>query len=345
MERTFHHHRTDLFRLVLVLTCAGLSLNAYAQITPEEHASHHPGKAVGGSPSATPGSAGGMGRGMGGKPGMAGPPEGVGGGPPDGAGGMMGGGGMGGMMEQMGAPKPKEMYPKLMDLPDLPMEERAAIEQESHQRMTDGAKLLSQGLDELTNSAPSDDFDAMQAATAKMREGLARFESGLAAHRAIAEGQAPRNVALQWFKREMNLANPMPSDEPRALPGATPFHLFSMVLLLLFALAMVALYFVKMRRACSARWANRGQQGRTATRIGAGACRISATACSQRREGSFNVSKQTTKKLAARKRPQSVGSRRSSAARGCEMERIPARRERCAGNAERQNDSPAACVR
>jgi len=219
----------------------------------EEHASHHPGQAARASPAATPGNAGGMGGGMGGPPG---PPEGVGGGPPEGAGGMMGGGGMGGggmggMMEKMGAPKPKEMYPKLMDLPDLPMEERAVIEQEAHQRMMDGAKLLSAGLDELTNAAPTDDFDAMQVATAKMREGLAQYESGLAAHRAIAEGKSPRNVALQWFKREMNLAHPMPSDEPRALLGTTPLHLFSMVLLVLFALVMVALYFVKMRRAAA----------------------------------------------------------------------------------------------
>lgn len=229
--------RVPLWLTSVLFFAAVLPLSVRGQMSAEEHASHHPGQAAGASS------------------------EGVGGGPPEGAGGMMGGGmmggkgggmegGMGGMMEKMGAPKPKEMYPKLMDLPDLPMEERATIQQEAHQRMIDGAKLLSEGLDELTNTAPTDDFDAMQSATAKMREGLAEFESGLAAHRAIAEGKAPRNVAIQWFKREMNLL-PAAGAEPTGgrLWGMTPFHTGVMLVLVLFAAAMIAMYFFKMRRA------------------------------------------------------------------------------------------------
>ena len=168
-------------------------------------------------------------------------------------GGMMGGkgGGMGGMMEKMGAPKPKEMYPKLMDLPDLPLEERAQIKQEAHRRMVGGAALLSAGLDELSNAAASDDFVSMQAATAKMREGLAQFESGLAAHRALAEGKAPRNVALTWFKREMNLL-PLATAEPGfQLFGMTLFHTSIMAVLIFFTMAMIWMYFFKMRRAAA----------------------------------------------------------------------------------------------
>jgi hypothetical protein len=201
-----------------------------------------------------------MGGGMGGEPGMAGPPEGVGGGPPEGAGGMMGGaegggmmggGGMGGMMEKMGAPKPKDFYPTLMDLPDLPLAKRVEVEQQADERMRSGVALMNESLDHLLQAASAEDYAAMQASSASLREGLARFESGLAAKRALAEGKAPRNVALTWFKREMNLANPMPSDEPGAILGATPFHLFTMGLLIAFALAMVAMYFFKMRRAAA----------------------------------------------------------------------------------------------
>jgi hypothetical protein len=57
--------------------------------------------------------------------------------------------------------------------------------------------------------------------------------------------------ALGWFKREMNLASTVPHEEPRTLLGVTPFHLFTMVLLVAFALAMVAMYFFKMRRAAA----------------------------------------------------------------------------------------------
>jgi len=236
--------------LVVLLWASGLCAQS-----PEEHASHHPGQAGGAMPAATPGSAGGMGAttaASGGPgPGGMGPPAGVG--PPGAAGGMgeMMGGGMGGMMEKMGAPKPKDFYPTLMDLPDLPLAKRLEVEQQAGERMRSGVALMNESLDNLLQAASAENYHAMQASSASLREGLARFESGLAAKRALAEGKAPRNVALTWFKREMNLAYPMPSDEPRALLGVTPFHLFTMVLLIAFALAMVAMYFFKMRRAAA----------------------------------------------------------------------------------------------
>ncbi len=161
----------------------------------------------------------------------------------------MGGKGMGGMMEKMGAPKPKEMYPKLMSLPDLPMEERAEIEREAHQRMLAGTALMSEGLERLADAASTDDFAAMQEATATVREGLAQFESGLAAHRAIAEGKAPRNVALQWFKREMNLLPPAGPEPELRFWGMSVFHTALMVFLTVFTVGAIWMYFHKMRRA------------------------------------------------------------------------------------------------
>lgn len=208
-----------------------LPLLGYGQVSPAEHAKHHPSQSQGsgdtsdqnrGSSRSNPG-------------------------------GMMGGG-MSGMMDEMmgkmGAPKPTEIYSELMGLSDLPMEERARIEREAHQRMTDGVTLLSTGLDNLTYAAPTDDFKAMQAATAKMREGLSQFETGLAAHRAIREGKAPRSIALQWFKREMNLLSP-PGAEPSGfrLWGMKAFHTSVMAVLILFAITMIGMYFFKMRRA------------------------------------------------------------------------------------------------
>lgn len=211
--------RLRLLFLTVALAC-GLAISPphlSAQVSPEEHAKHHPEQAKSGAEK---------------------------------GGGMMGGG-MGGMMEKMGAPKPKEMYPQLMDLPDLPMEERANIAQEAHQRMLQGTQLLSAGLDELSTAAATDDFQTMQNATAKMREGLAQFESGLAAHRAIAEGKAPRNVALQWFKREMNLLPPATAEPGFLLFGMTLFHSSIMVVLVTFTAAMIWMYFLKMRRAAA----------------------------------------------------------------------------------------------
>ncbi|QDV85272.1 2Fe-2S iron-sulfur cluster-binding protein [Stieleria magnilauensis] len=261
--------------MVVGLAASGI---AYAQISPEEHASHHPeeaaktfgesgmggmgGKEMGGPPEGTgPGMLGGKGGGMGGM--MGGGEGGVG---------MMGGGGMGGMMEKMGAPKPKDLYPSLMELPDLPMERRGELEHEAHQRMIAGTRVLSEGFDELSISAGSDDFVAMQAATAKIREGLGDFESGLAAHRALREGKAPRSVALQWFKNEMNLSDGTPVAASNAwLWGMTPFHTIVMVILVLFAVTMIWMYFFKMRRAASLLERLASSEGGGSTGVGASA--------------------------------------------------------------------------
>ena len=200
----------------------------YAQMPPEEHAAHHPNQAA--SPGASPGAMGAMGASPGAKPG----------------GGMMEG--MGEMMKEMGAPKQKEFYPELMSLPELSPEKRAEVERAAHERMQSGASLMSESLGALQNATAANNLKAMQDATARLHEGMARYDSGLAAHRALAEGRAPREVALQWFKREMNLSL---GAAPATHQRISPFHIFTMVLLVGFALAMLVLYFFKMRRAAA----------------------------------------------------------------------------------------------
>lgn len=157
--------------------------------------------------------------------------------------------GMGGMMEKMGAPPPKELYPSLMELPDLPPERRAEVERLAHERMTLGVKLISSGLDQLTESSSNENYSAMQDATEQLRIGLAQFDSGLAAHRALAEGRAPRNVALEWFKKDMNLLPPAAAETTHGFFGLSWFHYFSMFVLATFAAVMIWMYFHKMRRA------------------------------------------------------------------------------------------------
>jgi hypothetical protein len=229
--------RGVLCLLVGLLWASGLRAQS-----PDEHASHHPGQAGGalqaGGAGATPAGPGGMGAmsATGGSP----APGGMGGG-------MMEG--MGEMMKNMGAPKPKDFYPALMDLPDLPLAKRLEVERQAGERMHSGVALMNESLDHLLQAASAQNYTAMQAGTASLREGLARFESGLAAQRALAEGKAPRNVALTWFKRDMNLL-PLPGADTKHT-GLDVYHWFVMVLLIAFALAMVAMYFFKMRRAAA----------------------------------------------------------------------------------------------
>ena len=159
-------------------------------------------------------------------------------------------GAMGSEMGEMMKPPRQQVYPSLMALPDNATPEmRAQVEQLALTGMKEGTARLSSGLENLSSSTLNEDYTGMQQAAAQMREGLAQFEAAIAARRMLAEGKAPRNVAIDWFKREMNLASPIVPGEPRTLLGVKPFHLFTMTLLIVFALAMVAIYFFKMRRA------------------------------------------------------------------------------------------------
>ncbi len=84
-----------------------------------------------------------------------------------------------------------------------------------------------------------------------MRQSLAEFEAGLAARQVLSEGKAALNLALDWFKREMNLASSIQPNTRVSYFGVALIHLYTTALLLLFALAMVAMYFFKMRRAAA----------------------------------------------------------------------------------------------
>ncbi|HTI71050.1 MAG TPA: 2Fe-2S iron-sulfur cluster-binding protein [Candidatus Limnocylindria bacterium] len=162
----------------------------------------------------------------------------------------MGGGmmeGMGEMMKgMMGGTRPKEFYPTLMDLPDLPPAKRLELEQQAGEHMRSGVALMNDSFAQILQAASSHNYSNMQTGTAALREGLARFESGLAARRALSEGKAPRDVALGWFKRDMNLLPVPDADAKHTRLGI--FHWFAMIWLSGFFVVMIAMYFFKMRR-------------------------------------------------------------------------------------------------
>ncbi len=226
------HHRAMRAMTVLANACVLLfASETGAQVSPEDHAKHHPATAGAGAMPTTPGAAPAMGA----MPAASGSPA---------PGGM---GDMGEMMkEMMGGVPTKELYPSLMAVPELTLEKRKQVEAQADERMHAGTVLMGQALDTLNAGSQAGDYTAMHEAMTRLREGAAQLESGIAARRALAEGRAPREVALAWFKQEMNL-----SPAAHQGSGVTIFHLFTMVLLIAFALAMVAMYFFKMRRAAA----------------------------------------------------------------------------------------------
>ena len=224
------------YRLCVLLVCLAVSWTAAnGQASPQDHTVHHPGKnantSTNSTPQPTPGNAKSLSQ-PSASPGM---PQ------------------MENEMEQMmeRAPSPpKEFYPALMDLPELSAERRAEVERLAHQRMENGKALMSAAFDRLTRASAREDYQEMQEASAELREALAQYESGQAAHRALTEGKVPRNVALLWFKREMNLAPAViePETSLFGLPSRW-FHYFVIGILLSFVGAMILMYFHKMRRA------------------------------------------------------------------------------------------------
>lgn len=142
----------------------------------------------------------------------------------------------------------RQLYPALMALPDLPPERRADIEHQAHARMIEGTRQMSAAAADITAAVDRQDFALMQQASAQLDAALDQFESGLAAHRALAEGQAPRNIALRWFKRQMNLTDPIANPQPHGIFGLSAFHYVAMALLAAFATLASWMYVTRSRR-------------------------------------------------------------------------------------------------
>lgn len=205
--------RSRLMAAVLMVLLVAPTLRA--QVSPEEHAKHHP---QGGAPQQPGGTQ------------------------------SVAPGGMEGMMEGMLGKPPKELYPRLMELPSLTPEQREEMQRAAHERMESGTKMMAEAMDILLTRAGVNDYAAMQDAMNRLREGAARFDSGLSTHRAIAEGRSPQDVGLQWFKGQMNLAEPPVTGRHGWLDWSVE-HWIVMIGLAAFAVVMVGMYFVKMRRA------------------------------------------------------------------------------------------------
>jgi len=219
---------------------------------PDGHSEHHP---KGGastpdapamSPPATPPTA--QGNSPVGSPSPAQSMPGMGSGAP-GAGGAMGGM-MGGCMGAgcMGAPR-KEFYASLMAMPNLSPEQRQRIEAQARAWISAGTEEIANAENALRHANAGGDTNGAEQAASRMRDALAQVKSGNTILRSLAEGKPPRQIALDWFKGEMNLAPDTVIHDQEGPLGLSWFHLVTMALVTAFAVAMLAIYLSRMRRA------------------------------------------------------------------------------------------------
>lgn len=166
-----------------------------------------------------------------------------------GAGGAMGGM-MGGCMGAgcMGASR-KEFYASLMAMPNLSPEQRQRIEAQARAWISAGTEEIASAETALRHANAARDSVGAEQATSRMRDALAQVKSGNTILRSLAEGKPPRQIALDWFKGEMNLAPDTAMQDPVGPLGLSWFHLVTMALVTAFAVAMLAIYVSRMRRA------------------------------------------------------------------------------------------------
>jgi len=219
MYRSRHQHRsraTLLWVSGVVLLCSASLAQAQG---PDPHAGHHPDQpSVPSAPDSTPAT------------------------PPAAASGMEG-------MGMMGRPPPKQLYPELMELPALSPETRDKATADARARINTGNAALMAAQSDYHNAMVANDFAAMSLAADRQRAALAELQSGTAALRALAEGKAPRDVALGWFREQMNLqAAAGQGDLPGAPFGLSWLHVLSMAMLVAFVLAMMAFSVARRRR-------------------------------------------------------------------------------------------------
>ena len=76
------------------------------------------------------------------------------------------------MLRRMGPYTPRELYPSLMQLPDLSPEKQAEIERLARQRMEDGLQIVTESRAALTAATENNDLSRMGQAAADMRAGV-----------------------------------------------------------------------------------------------------------------------------------------------------------------------------
>ena len=153
------------------------------------------------------------------------------------------------MMEEMRAPKPRDLYPSLMGINHLDAEAAQTAIAAAQKRMKDGVELLSESFSQLSAALDEQDYATMQSAVDEAARGLNRYRSGLATTRALSEGVPPQQIALDWFRTEMDLMPMADPREPVVLFGMSALHTGIMTLLIVAAAMFIWAYVMRMRRA------------------------------------------------------------------------------------------------
>lgn len=160
--------------------------------------------------------------------------------------GGMGRGGMGEMGEMGGRPR-KEFYPSLMDMPSVSAEQRQRIESQARAQLNTATEGIASAEAALRQANARADSAGAEQATSRLRDALNEAKSAATTLRALSEGKPPQQIALDWFRTQLNLPTLAVSGE--AGLGLSWFHVVTMAVLATFTVAMILVYVLRLRRA------------------------------------------------------------------------------------------------
>lgn len=152
---------------------------------------------------------------------------------------------MGGMM---GRPR-KEFYPSLMEMPALSAEQRRSLEFQARGRISADLDGIAAAEVDLRHAISAGDVVAADQASGRLRDALNEVQAGVTVLRSLNQGEAPQQIAQNWFKSQMNLSSTPAVVNADGVWGVSWFHVATMALLATFSSGMLAVYIGRMRRA------------------------------------------------------------------------------------------------
>ena len=156
--------------------------------------------------------------------------------------------GSGMMGDMMGRPR-KELYPTLMDMPTLSMEQRRNLDSQARGRINSEVDGISAAEMDLRHAIAAGDVVAADRASGRLRDSINQVQSGVTVLRSLNEGKSPQQIAQTWFKAQMNLSPQPAALDADGVLGISWFHVITMGLLATFSAGLLAIYVARMRRA------------------------------------------------------------------------------------------------
>ena len=128
-------------------------------------------------------------------------------------------------------------------------DERQRMEQHAERWMAEGKEMLKEGAAALSKSTYQSDIVAMSKASELIREGQNKLASGDSTYKTLKQGTAPDEIALKWFRSQLNLTSTTATKQPTRILGMLPFQFFVCLLMLGSTIFALTIYLRRMRRA------------------------------------------------------------------------------------------------